>query len=251
MTEKLFCQEYTVRPDEADRSGYCTLRTLCNFFQDSAHRHANSLGFGYEDMAREKKAWVLSRLYLSITRPPRFAETVTLETWPTGIDRLFALRDFRVMDNSGNPLALGTSAWLILQVETRRIMRMTEQFEEFGKNPRALPKALSKIEPINTDGAILKNLDVRFRDIDVNQHVNNVSFIEWITETLPLDLLEAAYCCELEINFFKEAFYGDTVISRSAPVAAHQFYHSLARPNAEELARARTVWQDTAALNKA
>jgi acyl-ACP thioesterase len=240
-----FTHNFTVRPDESDRNGIATVRTLGNFFQHTAHLHANSLDFGVDDLGEEGKTWVLARLFLSVNRPPRFSETITVETWPTGIDKLFALRDFRIFDQDGNDLVSGVSAWLIISLEERRIMRIPQSFVEFAKNPRAVDHRLEKIEVSPLSPSAVKNLDVRFRDIDVNQHVNNVSFIEWVTEALPFELQSSSYCCELEINYLKEAFYGDTIESCAVLFSENpdSYFHSLQRKGEGEIARAVTRWK--------
>jgi hypothetical protein len=51
----------------------------------------------------------------------RFAldDTIELETWPSGVDRLFALRDFRIRKR-GVVIGRAASQWLLFGIESRR-----------------------------------------------------------------------------------------------------------------------------------
>ncbi len=246
MLQYSYSTDLTVRPDEVDRNGLCTVRSLCNYFQYAAFLHADSLDFGVDSLGRTGRTWVLTRLFVETRRPPRYGEKVRIETWPTGVDKLFALRDFRLSDAAGETLAVSVSSWCVISLEARRIIRPPEELERFASNPRSVGHALAKIEPLRTVSPVIKNLDVRFRDIDVNRHVNNVSFIEWMCEALPYDLQAGSFCRELEINFLKEAFYGDTILSFAAPSRTEEqtFHHALRRRDEEDdAARAVTRWQ--------
>ncbi|MBW2092862.1 MAG: hypothetical protein JRI34_12175, partial [Deltaproteobacteria bacterium] len=88
---------------------------------------------------------------------------------------------------------------------------------------------------------------VRHRDLDLNQHVNNVSYIEWVIESALIALNDAKVLKELEINFQAEARFGDHVISRcqSQTHDRTNFLHSLVREeDGQEVARAKTIWKE-------
>jgi acyl-CoA thioesterase FadM len=76
--------------------------------------------------------------------------------------------------------------------------------------------------------------------------VNNVSFVTWVIEGVPIATLNAAVLSELEINFLAEAFYEDRIIAACCPQDPDNtiFHHSLTRQqDGREMARARTVWR--------
>jgi fatty acyl-ACP thioesterase B len=88
---------------------------------------------------------------------------------------------------------------------------------------------------------------VRYSDLDINQHVNNVTFVEWVIESTPSTILNAAVLTELEINFLAEAFHNDQIIATCAPEGLDNtiYHHSLTRQrDGRELARARTKWAE-------
>ncbi|RMD95020.1 MAG: acyl-ACP thioesterase, partial [Calditrichaeota bacterium] len=87
-----------------------------------------------------------------------------------------------------------------------------------------------------------------YKDLDLNRHANNVSYISWIEESLPMEFLQTHLPVELEIEFRAESVFGDRIVCQGQMAAAGegnpQFLHLLLRQDdARELARARTSWR--------
>ena len=125
-------KEFSISSYDLDPGGKARLTTLANFFQETAYQHAKELGLGYEDMKVRKTIWALSRMRIQIHRYPAWNERIMLETWPSGAEKLFALRDFRVLDAGGEVIATASTAWLILDMDTHRIIRPREMMEQFS-----------------------------------------------------------------------------------------------------------------------
>ncbi len=96
---------------------------LFNYMQDIASDHAVKLGFGRDDLMRDNRFWVLSRMYAEIKYWPLWEDKIIVRTWPNGTDKLFALRNYEVNYPDGRHIASGTSSWLILDQTTRKVQR--------------------------------------------------------------------------------------------------------------------------------
>jgi acyl-ACP thioesterase len=87
---------------------------------------------------------------------------------------------------------------------------------------------------------------VRYSDLDINQHVNNVSYIEWALENIQSIEKNQRCLTELEINFLGEALLGDEVIAgcRAMDDEGCVYAHRIVREaDNRELIRARTIWK--------
>jgi acyl-ACP thioesterase len=62
---------------------------------------------------------------------------------------------------------------------------------------------------------------VRNSDLDMNNHVNNTKYAQWILDSLPVDTLRSGVNLHgYEVNFLAEARLGDEIIIRRfAPVS--------------------------------
>jgi len=177
---------------------------------------------------------------------PGWGDTIQVHTWPSGIQRVFALRDF---DLRQDDCSIGSciSAWIIIDAANRRPVRPTSFARQLNPVNRkhVLEHPLGKLPVLKTP-QIEKRFSVRYRDLDINQHVNNVSYIEWLLECLP-NIVENGRCLsELEVNFLGEALRGDTVLARchnldeKGQLLAHDI---LREADGRELIRARTSWR--------
>ena len=115
---------FTIASYEADLDGKLSLFALFNRFQDLAGIHANHLQVGYEQLQKLKLAWILSRIHVQIRSLPNWGDTVRLATWPKGVNRLFAMRDFSLKDGKGETLVLATTAWLLVDIGKNRPQRI-------------------------------------------------------------------------------------------------------------------------------
>lgn len=241
-------ETYTVRSYDVDTRGTLSPVSLCKYIQDTAGRHAHELGLSVHHLQSESYTWVLSRMAIRMNRYPSWEDTITIETWPSGIKKLFALRDFNIIDGHGSVLGTCATAWLIIDEKTRRPVRVGP--------------FLKKIKLVHTETTMQEQLDKvpalelydheqRFRalhrDLDINRHVTGVSYIEWALECIPYDVLNTGVLSELEINYLAETYFRDHVISRCSLLNENEdtFLHSIVREeDNRELTRLRTLWKN-------
>ena len=151
-TKKFTISSYDLNPGSQAR-----LTTIANFFQEMAYQHADQLGFGYRDLKEAQIYWVLSRMKIRMNNYPVWDDQIRVETWHNGMERLFGIRDFKVVDAAGNILGIATSAWLILDAQTRRPVRNYNEILQSGSGKEPVfGERLDKI-------AIPDHLDVLYK----------------------------------------------------------------------------------------
>jgi medium-chain acyl-[acyl-carrier-protein] hydrolase len=240
-----WAEEYAVRAYEVDVGGRASVPTLCNWLQETAGIHAAHLGWSIHRLGEEGLTWVLQRLRLRLDGAAVWGERVRVETWPAGTQRLFALRDFRFTLSSGEPIGVATSSWMLINVASRRPVRPPLALEELAvpSAGRALVDDFTRTPDL---GGVSheRALEVRFGDLDVNGHANNVAVISWLLEALPGDDL-AGRLAELDVEFRAEAVRGDLLacqaerLGTSPPAFIHRVVR---RSDGREIARGRTAW---------
>lgn len=211
MPAGTWTESFTVRPHEITPHGTASVPTLCRYLQEAAGHHAEALGVSIQQLQTEDRAWVLAHLRLTINRLPEWEESITVETWPSGLDRLYATREF-VLRVDETPVARATSAWLVFDTERRRPTRPPERLHtiELPDRPPVLSHDWADLPaPKRTDYE--RAFDVRYHDLDVNRHVNNVRVLEWALETLPAEHLDTHRCADVALQFKGETVLGDSV----------------------------------------
>jgi acyl-ACP thioesterase len=241
-------ESYRIRSYEVDCRNRLSILSTFNYMQEAASRHAAALGVSIHQLLAENHTWLLSRLKIKIAAYPRWNDQIRASTWPSGARQLFALRDFELTDTDNRPFAKALSAWLVIDLQRRRPIRIEPFLERLKpiEGSHAIDGGLDKLPPLKHHTHETRFV-VRFSDLDINQHVNNVKFVEWVIESLPPAVLNSMVLSELEINFLAEAFYGDQILAACSPQNSDntQFLHRLTRgQDRHELVRARTKWRE-------
>ena len=150
-------------------------------------------------------------------------------------------------NEKGEILATAATTWLLMDTRSRRMARIPEQIAQ--KIPLTAPEgrtpllhAADKLPPLSNP---LQTLDFRvnWHDLDFNAHLNNVTYIEWMLETLPDAILDQGTLRQMEIIFLLEAQWKEMVQSRVEAQADGSFLHQLVRiSDGKVLATGRSVF---------
>jgi acyl-ACP thioesterase len=234
-----------VRSFDVGNTGVLKPQVIFQFFQEAAGNHATHLGVGYDALRTLGLFWVLSRVKVEIAKLPAWGEEVTLTTWPKGVDRLFALRDFRMSDREGTAMVRGTSCWLLVDVVKMRPQRLNSIPRSFPLNDRehALQESLDKI-PVPDRLDVWYERMVMTSDLDVNNHVNNTEYVRWITDCLEPGEGTGLALRSLQINYLEEAKLGETLVfslGRADNPPGTLFVEGVNRANQAKVVQARAV----------
>lgn len=232
--ENAFELTYRVRSYETGVRNRLSLPSVCNYLQEAAGEHAERLGFGILELQARGISWMLARLHLTLARDVPWGADVKAVTWPSGLKgRLVALRDFRLFAADGDPILEGVSEWLTVDLAAQRIVRPSEDFA------RLVPPDVARVALAAADGhgkfAALAKVDqaarilVRRADHDFNDHVNNVHYVEWALEALPVPFRSRSVR-ELDIVFRQAAHAGDELESRVEVVDDANLRCAIVRP---------------------
>ncbi len=243
-----FEKEYRVHVYETGPDGKLNLCSLFNYLQDIASDHAVRLGFGRDDLMRENRFWVLSRIYAEITRLPGREDSIIVKTWPDGTDKIFALRNFDVSFPDGSHIASATSSWLILDMATRKVQRPDNILAKFypDLHPGHSPiRYASKLEPSPADSESSQPYRIRVSDLDVNLHANNVRYLTWVSDSYNLEFVMKNFPRSAEINYLAESQFDEEVVIKTSgeKIDGSVFNHSIYRTSDnKELCRIRIEW---------
>ncbi len=204
--------KYTVTSADTDMFSRLRPSALVNYLIQSAINSAEDLGFGFNELKKEHLFWVLNRLTVEIYRPLQWNEQIEVETWPKNIERIFYIRDFVVRDAQNNIVAKASSAWLAIDLTTKRPSNFNkEKMDVFTalKEVNALDYSPEKLGVIEKQSEY--NVTPTYFDIDLNKHVTSTRYIDWMMDTLSVDFHKDHYPKSLSINYMKETMIGETI----------------------------------------
>lgn len=208
-----YIEKITVPCYDTDASWLLKPASFMNLAQEAAGRHAVYLGFGYDDLIVSNTAWILSRVHVEFIDTPKWREDITLTTWHKGLNRLFFLRDFVLTDVQGKERVKATTSWLVLNLETRRLVRDPKLIEEGTVcTENAIETPADKVQmPKEVEPEFVMEHKVAYSDIDTNGHANNAMYMHWAMDAVDYDIASTRPVKEFTINFNHETKAGDVV----------------------------------------
>ena len=212
---KILSEEHIITCYEADANQLMRPTAMLDLMQEAANVNASTLGFGYDEMINSNMAWVLSRTHVKFVNTPKWRQEVNLKTWHKGVSKLFHLRDFILSDKEGNPLVLATTSWLIIDLNTRRLVRNSDLALSDTAIDAIETPADKVVIPVDIEPELVRKHPVTWSEVDTNGHVNNVKYVVWAIDAVKAEDVQKRPLKELLINYDAEVMPGDIVkISR-------------------------------------
>jgi len=227
---------------EVDAFGLLTATGLSGWLQEAAGRHATELGVGVQALLDRGLTWVLLRQAVQVDCPVRLWDRAEVRTWPSGVDRVVAVRDFEVRVG-GEVAVRACTHWLVMDVATRRPVRPGKVLPERLQAEMPHAAAVGELPPMPAGGEPGRRFPVRYLDIDQNLHVTNATYVGWALEAIPEDTWRERRVRAFQVQFLHECLLGDEVVSRALPAGQDAWDHLVTRAaDGKELARVRTEW---------
>ncbi len=197
---------------EVDFTNLLRLDSLFIFLQDTAAAHADKLDLGYTSLIKHNYAWVLSWSKVVIASLPGFGDEIRIKTWPKKKYKLYSLRDFLIYDQKEEIIIKATTAWLPINLTSKRIIDTSNLPApiNYQENETALDALPGKVSELSSREFVF-NRQIRYTDIDLNQHVNNIKYIEMIMDCFTREQHEKFTVKSITVNFVSESKYNDSI----------------------------------------
>lgn len=237
--------DYYIHSYETDFTTRLRFSCLNRYMQESAWKNAEQLGFGFGALFDKNYSWVLTRMLISIEKLPGWNETIRIATWPSGQENLFAFRDFQIFDQGGKELGRATSSWCVIDLTTRKPVALQAAFEKelAAHDKRLFPERPPKVETAGEPTSEWQT-KVGYQDLDVNGHVTNSRYVDWIFETFDCQMFEKQRLRSLSINFLAEALYKHVIVVKTEMITKRHFRHAVLQADEHlEICRAETIWE--------
>ncbi|WP_251862198.1 acyl-ACP thioesterase domain-containing protein [Clostridium sp. Marseille-Q2269] len=240
-------KNFEINYHEIDFKKRVLFTNIMNYFEDVSMEQSETLGVGLEYLKNNNEAWVLYKWNVTIHRYPQYGEKIIVRTIPLACRKFYAYRRFQVIDEAGNVVVSGDSIWFLIDIDKRRPKKVTKDLQAaYGlSESEEEPFKIEKIkfpEKFNYKS----KFQVRYSDIDTNLHVNNVKYISWAIESIPLDIVLNYTLENFIITYEKEVKYGNNmnVYSEIVHKDSNQItlVHKVENEDGKRVTCAKSVW---------
>lgn len=205
----MYSYKSRIRYSELDETGHLRLESLLDYFQDCSTFHSEDIGLGVDYLRERHLVWVLSSWQIVVQRYPRLGETVSVGTSPYDFKGFIGFRNFCMKDEAGNYLAYANTLWSLLDTETNKPVRPSEEMlRGYVLEPKLDMEYAPRRIPIPEPGKEGEPIQVRPHHLDMNHHVNNGQFVR-----IALDSLGRNYrVSQLRAEYKKQVMLGDILV---------------------------------------
>lgn len=238
-----FERSHRVTYGETNENREAFISEIVNYMVETSISHGESLGIGVDYQKNKGEAWIICRWDITINELPKFYEDIKVTTECMGANRFFAYRKFSIYRGE-ECIVDAKSQWIYLDIEKRKAKKITEEsiekFDVDGKETLSFDKLLKEKEEINS-----RLFTVRYRDIDMNQHVNNTKYVCWAMETIEPDFIINHKIKNLKVLYKKETTYKDVVTSKIYSTENDNILlHKIFSKDGVELAVLQSTWDE-------
>lgn len=213
----IWYEEFVVGSFLVDSQRRLSLFGLLSLLQETAWLHASHLGHGFSQTREGGGSWVLVRQRIEMEHWPEWGQGFAVRTWLRPPGPVLVTRDFEILSGE-ELLGVASAHWLTIDHHSRRpiplpfpddpaLFRQDRRLE-IDPAKLSVPKGLG----------VLAEFQVYQSDLDMNGHVNNTRFAQWVLDSLPPSIHGSRVLKGYQVNFLAEARLGDR-IQIEAPVA--------------------------------
>ncbi|HEU0136292.1 MAG TPA: acyl-ACP thioesterase domain-containing protein [Flavobacterium sp.] len=220
----IFSKEWEINITQCAPNGQLRHTELCNLLQLTAAAHAEKGGISFSDMQQSDQAWVLSRMRIEFDSMPMVGQTISIKTWIVSLVNSRSVRALEVYLNGIKIIGCETF-WAVFNTVKRRPEPLALPDEHFVKYPEHFPTSerVAKIK-IPEDIPRTTSRQVKFSDLDIVNHVNNVKYLEWCLDAVDTQVLLTRPLSAIDMNFTKELVLDDQIEIHEYLTPHHSIY---------------------------
>lgn len=205
----IFTQQHRVDTTTVNINQRLGLFGLLGLLQDAAVEHASQLGLTYQNMMDRGFFWVLIQQRLRMRRYPRWNDEVRITTWAKSINGIYAVREYEIYLGD-EKIGECSTTWMILDSQTHKPKRLEKSEYTFVmREDGGLDFGTEKIRL--PELTYIRTVTVKISDLDINQHVSNTKYAQWMLDTIPVDYHRDYVVKEYSVNFSGETFLDDDI----------------------------------------
>ena len=208
----IYSSNYKIGLDDIGVNNEISNKAILKIMEDVSGFHSASIGYGLFEIETKKRAWMILDWKMKVIKRPKYMDDIKAETWSRKVERLYAYRDFQLKDKDGNIIAIATSRWIFVDTDRRRPVRLTSDISDLYESEPDKCVFEEEIEDVKCENYLFeKDYYIQRRDIDMNEHMHNLNYLDMAYEILPEDIYKNKVFDNVRIVYKKEIVYGEKV----------------------------------------
>lgn len=216
----IFTSFYKPVVEDYNKNEELTLNAILKILENAGNDHSDSVDDNIIKGSNNGKAWILTDWKIEIIRRPAYGEKITTETWIEPISSPFgSTRDFLLYAND-TLCVKGTTRWFLMDMATMRPTKITDTLEQKYTTEEKFTFPEKKLEkiPVPENFSCQKEIILRRSDIDFNNHVHNLLYLDFALEALPKEIFDQNQFSSIRITYKSAITENEQVVAKYAQI---------------------------------
>ncbi len=210
--------EYQPVLEDYKKNGDMKLGSILKILENSGNKHSDKAGDAILEGSSNGKAWVMTDWYIELISYPKYGDKILARTWSEPVTHpLICTRNFEMYCN-GELTVKGMTKWILLDLTTNRPCKITqeiiEQYQPEAKQNFPGSKLDRLVTPENFESET--SISIRRADIDFNDHVHNLTYLDYALEALPQEVYDKRNFKKLRISYKMAVKSGEEISCKYA-----------------------------------
>lgn len=241
---------YTFVVDDfyADQTGTLAWGALGRFLLNCSNSHSMKIGIGMGRYDNNFYMWVITRLIVNLNEPINKGQTIKMETWISKIYHSFINREYVIMDDDSKVIGTAFAVWALIDAKTRQTVNLVNMFGPdlelivYGENnDLSFDKKRVKLSSSSEESS---SLIVKFGDIDINQHMNSIRYIEHALDLFPSELYLHHFLNRIEVQYGQETSLNDHLTLINHKMDDRSIYVEFRKESEEQACKIRFYFNE-------
>lgn len=250
MNKYYYDKEFELRYFEMNKFGVASPTTILTLLEETAADHCFSINYSLYQLREKNIGWVLISGFMQMERYPKYKEKITIRTWLSEYTSIKGIRENIIYDEQNNIIGRAKGLWIFFDIERRRPTEIFSDIKDRWSlyNEESIDCDISKKIPVIEDYDYEIKFKVNRYDTDMNKHVNNIRYLQWVVESIPEEITDNYYLYAIDGRFIAEAQLGQTIVSLvkndTNQAMDKSFLHTIKIEGTDKAcATAKTVWR--------
>lgn len=241
----LYVKEYDIRYKDVNDRQEATPVAIMSFVEETAADHCAHIGKNVYELQKEGLGWVLYAGCFRMDHYPRYREKIKIVTWISRFRGFHGIREYQVLSADDKLYGGFRGLWLYFDLLKRKPVEVEKVFYEKWaiRDKPAIDLEIMPSKRMIDEPDINKSFAVNRYDIDSNNHVNNVRYLQWLIESIPDEFYSKARMENIQGTFLKETVYNRHVEAACKIISPNELIHTVTeKEHGTLLATASTTW---------
>ncbi len=246
--ENYFEKQFELRYFEMNKFGEASATTILTLLEETAADHCYSINHSLYDLETQNIGWVLLSGVMEIDHYPKYKEKIIIRTWLSDYSSIKGIRENIIYNEQGQIIGRARGLWVFFDIMRRRPIQIFDDIKEkwSSYHEECFDHDIKKkIEAIDY-GKYSNEFRINRFDVDTNHHVNNIRYLQWLIESIPVEIIDNYSLHRIDGRFIAEAHFGDIIMScTEMDSLENSFVHAIrTKSNNRPCATGKTLWKE-------